>query len=113
MGGRRGRLIVDAADAGALDARMPRFYPVSIDLDGRKTGEWALLLGGQIRVRSAWGNKAGPCGKDAPEVAAKRVLGEIVRDWQRQRQREARQLQREGERLTRGGRPRNPSHRTE
>ena len=89
---------------------MTRFYPVSVEIDGRTyVAEWALMLGGQVRVRTKWGNDAGPCGKDKPEAAAKRVLEKIVREWHRKREQEARRLQREGERLTRGGRPRNPS----
>lgn len=87
---------------------MARFYPVSTDVDGRTyTGEWALIQGGDICVRSKWGRKPEPLGKAQPEAAAKRILEKIVRDFRRQKERDARRLAKEGERLARGGKPRN------
>jgi hypothetical protein len=54
---------------------MPRFYPVSIELNGRRyTGGWELRQGGEICVGSAWGSLKEPIGRAKPENAAKRIL---------------------------------------
>lgn len=91
---------------------MPRFYPVAVEFEGRRyTGDWMLVQGGDLCVRSRWGNKPGPVGKEKPEVSAKRVLEQIVRDWHRKRERDARQIERETLRVARTGRARNPKAR--
>lgn len=94
---------------------MPRFYPVAIELDGRKyTGEWTLILGGEIYVRSpAYGSAKGQVGRRKPELVAAEVLRQIVVAWQKKRERDARQIERETLRVARTGRPRRPRRKVE
>lgn len=60
---------------------MPRFYKFTADKDGRRyTGEWTLLLGGQLRVRcQPYGTMTVTIGADAEPVArAQQVLLQIL-----------------------------------
>lgn len=91
-----------------------RFYPVAVALDGRRyTGDWELRQGGEICVRSAYGGKTVPIGRRKPELVAGDVLAQIVRDWQKKREREARQIERETLRVARTGRVSRPKRRGE
>ena len=86
-----------------------RLYPVTIQLDNRRyTGEWELMQGGEICVGSAYGSKRAPVGRRRPELVAADVLAQIVKDWQRKREREARQIERQTLRVARTGRPSRP-----
>lgn len=89
---------------------MPRFYPVAVEVDGRTyTGEWALIQGGEVRVRSpAYGSDRAPVDRRKPELVAVEVLRKIVKDYHLKRDRDARQIERETLRVARSGRPSRP-----
>lgn len=91
---------------------MARFYTISVQIEGRRyTGDWELRQGGEVCVGSAWGSDKASAGRRKPELVAAEVLRKVVADWQAKREREARQIARETERVARTGRPRNPKAR--
>lgn len=65
---------------------MPRYFPVEATVDGRRyTGDWCLMQGDRICVRSrAFGSRPAELGGARPEAIAAKVLEEIVRaDWKK------------------------------
>jgi len=76
------------------------FYPIAIELDGRRyRGDWCLMQGGRLCVRSPFGSRAAEVGSARPEVVAKRTLAKIVHDDQKLRAQGARNQERELARL--------------
>lgn len=70
---------------------MPRFYPVAVEVDGRRyAGDWVLMLGNRVCVRWALGSETAEVGRAKPEVAAVRTLEKMVRADQKRRAKEQR-----------------------
>lgn len=81
---------------------MPRPCPIAIDVDGRRCrGEWLLLQGGRLCVRSAWGCEIVELGRARPEALAPKALERIVRGYARRRAKEEAELARRTARLRR------------
>lgn len=56
------------------------FFAFRIKVDGRAySGDWTLMQGGQICVRSAFGSLSDNLGNEAPQAVAERLLERIVR----------------------------------
>lgn len=92
-----------APRAGAYISAMLRPYPISTQIDGcAYKGDWQLLQGCRVYVRSAWGNEVVEAGCNAKFVdVARRTLERIVRadqkrraDWKAHQQRELAKLSR-------------------
>ena len=63
---------------------MDRFYPVSVDVEGRRyNGEWVLRQGGKLCVGGAYGSKTVDLGRAKPENLAPKVLKELVAAWRK------------------------------
>lgn len=62
---------------------MPTFYPIEIEIDGRKhRGQWALRQGCKLSVGGFYGSQTVDLG-DAPTTArAKEVLRDLVLAWE-------------------------------
>lgn len=81
---------------------MSRFYTVEVKVNGRPChGDWRLLQGGQMQVRSAWGGVTLEIGEDEPKSAAQLVLERIVADYHAKRAEERKQQERELAKLRR------------
>lgn len=75
---------------------MPRFYPIAIEVDGRRyAGDWTLMLGGRVCVRWALGSETAEIGRAKPEMAAARTLEHLVRTDQKRRAKGLAQQERE------------------
>lgn len=65
---------------------MPRPYPIKIQVDGAaRTGDWQLLQGCKIYVRSAWGNDTVDGYGENLQQLAERTLERLVRDDEKKR----------------------------
>lgn len=79
---------------------MPRPYPISIKVDGAtRKGEWLLLQGCKVYVRSAWGNETVDGYGENLQQLAERTLERLVRaddqkraDWKAYQERETAKL---------------------
>jgi hypothetical protein len=91
---------------------MARYYAVEIKVDGRRyTGDWSLLMGGRMCVRSAFGGVTVEIGQEEPKSAAQLVLERIVSDYHKAQAEEIERQEREMAKLRRprrGNRPRDP-----
>jgi len=60
---------------------MPRFNPISIEIDGRRfTGDYELE-DGVARVGSAYGSANVRVGRSDPDKAARAALEDLVQAW--------------------------------
>lgn len=90
---------------------MPKPYPIAIQVDGRTCkGDWQLLQGCRVYVRSAWGNDTAEGGCDKLQAVAERTLEGIVRAHAQARADEIARQQRELAKFSRPRRTRRPSH---
>jgi len=81
---------------------MPRYYAITIEIDGRRyTGDWRLCQGGVLAVGSAWGGITVEIGADEPVFAAQAALARIVREDQARRAAEVERQAAEMEKLRR------------
>jgi hypothetical protein len=75
---------------------MTRYYPFAIKIDGhRYTGDWSLMMGGRICVRSAFGSEIVDIGRARPENVAARALERIARAYLKRRDAERAAQERE------------------
>lgn len=73
--------------SGAYITAMATFYPVEVDLDGRRhRGEWVLKQGGRLTVGGFYGAKTVDLGDAKPAALAKAVLRDLVQAWQAREQ---------------------------
>lgn len=80
------------------------FYPVEIELDGKRyAGQWKLRQGGMICVGGFWGSKTVPLGRAKPEVQAAKILRVLVVKWQAGRAKEQRAWEAKRARLSPNG----------
>lgn len=62
-----------------------RPFALTVLVDGRSwSGTWRLL-GGQVCVSSAYGDRAAPVKRSTPERVAERLLKEMVAEWMKTR----------------------------
>lgn len=81
---------------------MARFFSIATEVDGRRyTGDWTLLMGNRICVRSAYGSETVDIGRGKPELAAAKTLAQIVRTYHRKRDQDRARQEREARRLAR------------
>jgi hypothetical protein len=68
---------------------MTRFYPIAVEIDGhRHSGDWTLMPGGRVCVRSWFGSQTVEIGRATPEVVAVLTLERIIRASQKRRAQE-------------------------
>lgn len=88
---------------------MPQPYRFSIQVDGRRCGgDWQLLQGCKVYVRSAWGNDTIEADHERPEAVAARTLERLVRADDQKRADEIARQQRELAKFSRPRRPTSP-----
>jgi hypothetical protein len=86
--------------ARAYISAVSHFYRFAIEIDGhRYTGDWSLVQGGRMSIRSAWGGLIADVGEATPEVVSARVLEQIVRTYLQQRAQELERREQEMARL--------------
>lgn len=80
-----------------------KYFPISVEVDGhRYTGDWSLMQGGRICVRSlGFGSEAADLGDENPDRLAHQVLEQLVRKDQQNREVRASLQKREAARLRR------------
>lgn len=76
---------------------MPRPFPIAIQIDGRTySGDWQLLMGGRVCVRSlGFGSEIADVGRAKPEAVAAKTLERLIRTDQKKRAALAKQRERE------------------
>jgi hypothetical protein len=81
---------------------MVRFHPIAMEVDGRKVrGEWSLMMGGRVCVRSIFGSETAEVGQATPPAAARLTLEKIVKGDRKRRAAENAAYERERAKLRR------------